>query len=755
MKKNWYRRMLLSYFPIFLFTVTMLIFLSFIVVNEISHKETVKADRISTGYIIDTVSRSLKGIERNVLEEMEKNERYRDFLNIELTREKRQVLFDVVDSMRTLIANDSLIDSIYVYRNEDKQVLTRSGLVEWDDFADRAFIEQALANPEYQGWSPIRTYHELSMENDRRVISMYKREPLPFGTEGFVVINVNMYAVERMIHSMNNDDLSFLNIRDDAGNLLFSTLTTTINDEGQEEGKVLNQIRSDLLGWTFESGIAAGQLFVWVSVISYVWIVIGLLTVVFAIFYIIYITRKNYKPIRVMMNRIESIQLRNDGFGIKMDELSIIDQTLDSLIQQTADYEKQQRENLLVSRRQLFLDIVQGERLDDLEERLLNLKLLPDNTSFDQFAFIVVEIGHYGDFRSGYSVHDQNTLKFALTNVLQELARDDGMHGWAEWIGESRMGIIVCIRGEDQSAKERIRLFADKGRTWVSEHLRMSLQFGVGPVKQGWNRIELSYKSAVEAMQHKLSLGKESVIMSEDLPGDAGRRWYKYLQMAAELVREFRLSTGEWRVHLERMFESLESDCLKDEDIRMLLQTMMDMLGSELGEISDELLDHFRGDKADVRKKAVEETVSLEQMKALFFEHLTDIYRAYVAFCETKNHRAMINEMKAYIEEHFVDPDLSLKHLSDRFHISGKYASYLFKEEFNMKFVDFIVQLRMERAEELLAETEEPVQNIALQVGYANSITFGRVFKRVIGVTPGDYRKLKLKPGKARQSVSF
>ncbi|MGM0879519.1 MAG: helix-turn-helix domain-containing protein [Bacillota bacterium] len=755
MKKNWYRRMLLSYFPIFLFTVTMLIFLSFIVVNEISHKETVKADRIATGYIIDTVSRSLKGIELNVLEEMEKNERYRDFLNIELTREKRQVLFDVVDSMRTLIANDSLIDSIYVYRNEDKQVLTRSGLVEWDDFADRAFIEQAIANPEFQGWSSIRTYHELSTENDRRVISMYKREPMPFGTEGFVVINVNMYAVERMIHSMNNDDLSFLNIRDDAGNLLFSTLTPTINDEGQADGKVLNRISSDLLGWTFESGIASGQLFVWVSVISYVWIVIGLLTVVFAIFYIIYITRKNYKPIRVMMNRIESIQLRNDGFGIKMDELSIIDQTLDSLIQQTADYEKQQRENLLVSRRQLFLDIVQGERLDDLEERLLNLRLLPDNTSFDQFAFIVVEIGHYGDFRSGYSVHDQNTLKFALTNVLQELARDDGMHGWAEWIGESRMGIIVCIRGEDQSAKERIRLFADKGRIWVSEHLRMSLQFGVGPVKQGWNRIELSYKAAVEAMQHKLSLGKEAVIMSEDLPGDAGRRWYKDLQMAAELVREFRLSTGEWRVHLERMFESLESDCLKDEDIRMLLQTMMDMLGSELGEISDELLDHFRGEKADLRKKAVEETVSLEQMKALFFEHLTDIYRAYVAFCETKNHRAMINEMKTYIEEHFVDPDLSLKHLSDRFHISGKYASYLFKEEFNMKFVDFIVQLRMERAEELLAETEEPIQNIALQVGYANSITFGRVFKRVIGVTPGDYRKLKLKPGKARQSASF
>jgi len=58
----------------------------------------------------------------------------------------------------------------------------------------------------------------------------------------------------------------------------------------------------------------------------------------------------------------------------------------------------------------------------------------------------------------------------------------------------------------------------------------------------------------------------------------------------------------------------------------------------------------------------------------------------------------------------------------------------------------------MEHAEGLLAESEDSVQSIALQVGYANSITFGRVFKRVVGVTPGDYRKLKLKPGKARHT---
>ncbi|MNW22203.1 HTH-type transcriptional regulator YesS [compost metagenome] len=59
-----------------------------------------------------------------------------------------------------------------------------------------------------------------------------------------------------------------------------------------------------------------------------------------------------------------------------------------------------------------------------------------------------------------------------------------------------------------------------------------------------------------------------------------------------------------------------------------------------------------------------------------------------------------------------------------------------------MKFVDFLAELRVRKAKELLDNTQDSIQDIALQIGYANAITFGRVFKRVTGMTPGDHRKL-------------
>lgn len=130
---------------------------------------------------------------------------------------------------------------------------------------------------------------------------------------------------------------------------------------------------------------------------------------------------------------------------------------------------------------------------------------------------------------------------------------------------------------------------------------------------------------------------------------------------------------------------------------------------------------------------------------------MNEVYRVYVSTNENKSYRAMISEMKAYIEEHYTNPDLSLTILSDRFQVSAKYASHLFKEEFNTKFVDFLAQLRIVHAQNLLSQTDEVIQQIALQVGYANSVTFGRVFKRIVGVTPGDYRKYEMKPEPASE----
>lgn len=747
MKWNWSSRMMFSYFPIFLLTISILIFLSFLIVGEMSRNETAKANRLSTEYVVDAVDKALASVQLAVLQEVETNRKVADFLGpagLE-PKDEGNIMFDVVHGLRGLLYRNELIDSIYIYRKSDEQVLTVNGLVPLAEFPDRDFLGQAKLSEGEREWSSVRDFRAYGSDETVRVMSISKQLPLPFGSEGIIVVNASMYRIEGMIKAMTNSKLSFMRVVDEQGELVFS-----LQQDSGESRDVLNRITSQRAGWTFESGIAAGELYGWMTVVTYIWIGIGVATVVAGTAYILYITRKNYRPIKVMLNRLEALQLRDETLQRPSgNELVLIDQALEALIAQTVDYREQYDENLLVQRRQLFLDLLEGEPSAVTADRMERLQALPLSRGLGHYAFISAEINQYAAFRDKFGNEDQNVLKLTMMNVFQEMAAaEKGLRGWAEWMSGSKLGLIVSLEEESASATDGVALrqLAERCLRWTSDNLGVSLAIGIGPSVPKLEELPQSRSAADTALRHKLALGQDMIVLAGNPAEPSSSKSYRYLKMIGDLVREFRLADEGWRSRLEDIFSVFRAEGISDEEIRMVLRLLVQMLGRELGELSDGLRRMMNEPGSAVYYAELEAETSLDGVKAVMLGWLSEIYRIYVSANESKSYRAMISEMKKYIEENFENQDLSLKHLSDKFQISGKYASHLFKEEFDMKFVDFLTQLRMQRAEFLLAGTSDNVQDIAQKVGYANSITFGRVFKRIVGVTPGDYRKLGMRP---------
>ncbi|MGC6586372.1 helix-turn-helix domain-containing protein [Paenibacillus sp. Dod16] len=739
LQQNWYRKLLLSYSLSYFITITIIVFLSFIMFNEASREEAAKANGISTRFIMEDLDRSIHAIEMNVLNEVETSSLYSSYL-FSTPSSDQNLMYSLVKRLRVLQTDSDMIESVYLYRHSDQSVLTTSGQSSLSSFPDRSFIEHAVKEHDYRGWSAVRSMTGLGENEPKQVISMYKNLPLPFGSQGLLVINVSMYRLEQMINPMINDSVSFLNILDSSGELIFEA-SQTGEDNRAKEGKVLTMLQSEQLGWTFESGLRAGQLYAWVSVVSYIWVVIGFVTVVLAVIYIVYISRRNYQPIKAMMNRIESIQLNMPQAA--KDELSVIDSALESLINRSMDYDKKHDENLQLQRSQLFMDLIGGQKHEEeLQSRMSELTPMTLTEQPVGYVMMLGEINDYSGFQDVHTARDQNVLKFALMNVFQELSRNAGFNSWLEWISGSRVGILIALPEVKDETRPALIHAAEECRGWVEEKLRLPMSFGLGSTVTGLHEIGASYRSASEALGHRLVMGDHGVLIGDELSKEDLSHLLPYLTEISELVKDFRLNNDGWRTRLQDMFVSFKEERLKDDIIRSLVNSMLQLLSREVGVLSGELRDQLSESKDHMLAGAA----TLEELQSRISDQLTETYRTYVALSETKSYRAMISEMKHYIEEHFEDPDLSLKHLSDRFQISGKYASYLFKMEYDMKFVDFLVQLRMKRAEELLAETEFSIQEIAEKIGYANAITFGRVFKRTAGVTPGDYRKLKMKP---------
>lgn len=93
-----------------------------------------------------------------------------------------------------------------------------------------------------------------------------------------------------------------------------------------------------------------------------------------------------------------------------------------------------------------------------------------------------------------------------------------------------------------------------------------------------------------------------------------------------------------------------------------------------------------------------------------------------------------------YIMEHYQE-DLSLKSLAVHFKGNAAYIGQVFKRDMHKSFSDYLKDVRIEKAKELLLKSEHSTKDIARRVGFANTTYFCTVFKNETGLSPDRYRK--------------
>ncbi|MFC0523336.1 response regulator [Pontibacillus salicampi] len=92
-----------------------------------------------------------------------------------------------------------------------------------------------------------------------------------------------------------------------------------------------------------------------------------------------------------------------------------------------------------------------------------------------------------------------------------------------------------------------------------------------------------------------------------------------------------------------------------------------------------------------------------------------------------------------WIKEHY-DQSITLEQIAEHVNLSPYYFSKLFKDRFEQSFIDYVTELRVAKAKELLRATDKPLKEICSLVGYKDPNYFSRVFKKKTGQTPSDFR---------------
>jgi two-component system response regulator YesN len=120
------------------------------------------------------------------------------------------------------------------------------------------------------------------------------------------------------------------------------------------------------------------------------------------------------------------------------------------------------------------------------------------------------------------------------------------------------------------------------------------------------------------------------------------------------------------------------------------------------------------------------------------------IANVQAVFSQLKEHSAVnarVGSVMHYIKEHYSDKDLTTRSIADHTYLSQNYMCALFKKETGKTINEYITEVRLDRAKELLKARHVKLYEIALSIGITDANYFSSMFKKATGLTPSQYRE--------------
>ncbi|MGL4875361.1 MAG: response regulator [Clostridium sp.] len=283
---------------------------------------------------------------------------------------------------------------------------------------------------------------------------------------------------------------------------------------------------------------------------------------------------------------------------------------------------------------------------------------------------------------------------------------------------------------------ENVLKNAYKLKEFCNEEFGGEAFIGVGCVVNSIDKINESYKEAIEINKYILTEGTNICLCKENL---------KYLDSS---IKTFELDFQKINKKIiEKNFE--ESKVLISELFKRNDLTPKDIYDFSIGilfmlyKISEEFKIEGKGyDRENLSSTMVElcsesTTESIENF--LIREVQNVISNMYVG---TAKYSPVVQQIVSYVNDKYYE-ELSLKVLSNKYNINSSYLGQLFIKEVGMSFSDYLNGVKNEKAKELLLETNMKINDIAKKVGFVDTSYFYRKFKKYYGVSPSVLRDLK------------
>lgn len=642
------------------------------------------------------------------------------------------------------------VDGVYssfFYLNDSNYVFsTDSSITTLERYEPIGWIAGALEGR--RGISGVWVPRKL--ESGVNVVSyVYPLNRLSSTTRGIIVVNMKESQIGKYLHATEVGDSNYL-LLDSGGTVISFDDQSLLLSDGRKLPflqEILNQESTE--GYTFRELGGDRMVYAWSrSALSGWWNVswssmdelmtksrdmqgniilltgaIILLGTLLAIFLATWLSR----PLRQLVRTIRS---KSDLGVVNRNELAFLDQAFKRM--------QEEEESLF----QLLQEREQDTRSLAVH-RLLRGEIPPRITeAFPEACYrvVVVSIDQYRRYVGNTNVETRSYHRYLL-GAKYESFFPEGILARSVYHNDGCMVIVLNYAPEDCGEKGAlIHQALEKIRDQSLELLEHSVTVGVSDPADAPERVALRLFEAMEVIKRRMINGAGSIMYWHD--EEESSRKYLDSESSERRILNY-LDAG----NLEGIFKELQiirsqissEDNISYDNIMFIYYQLMGATIKHLREnhISTGRMIMGRGNVYSILAALDTLDEVEEYLHDFFCEIVQSLDRST---CETNHAERIIQYLKRNFREEIVFEDMA-KEIG----ISYSYMRKIVYEQTGNSMIDFVNQLRIEKAKELLLDTELTIKQIAAEVGYYNVQSFNRFFRKYEGMPPSSYKLAKSK----------
>lgn len=302
---------------------------------------------------------------------------------------------------------------------------------------------------------------------------------------------------------------------------------------------------------------------------------------------------------------------------------------------------------------------------------------------------------------------------------------------------------VVCIANYSVQSQKSVELLVSDAFKYCHMQIpniyRYSITLGVGTPQNSFAEISISFQSAQDAVRSRIVHGTNRVITAAP---------------EAEKITTQDISalfTAQYRNRLIRYIEQADSsdaqsiineilekcqDTTNPSMIFTLALHTIDVIYTTMCSVAPSFQEQHPRDHIE---QSLESCHSISQISEFLINLLQEARQTHEA--HNNSTTSVITLLQDYIDEHYSE-NISLDDLASHVYLSPKYISDVFKRKTGVNFSEYLVSRRIEMAKRFLQDPRYRIVDISEMVGYHDSKHFSKLFKKMTGITPAQYRKL-------------